>query len=49
MHHDPTDNKYEVIVFAATPAGFAASLAAKAAGAQRVLLLDQTAHVGVLQ
>ena len=43
---DPIDNNYDVIVFAATPAGFAAALAAKAAGAQRVLLLEPTAHVG---
>ena len=44
-YNDPT-NSYDVIVFAATPAGFAASLAAKAAGAQKVLLLEPTAHVG---
>ena len=42
----PTDNEYDVIVFAATPAGFAAALAAKAAGAKKVLLLEPTAHVG---
>lgn len=41
-----TDSKYDVIVFAATPAGFAAALAAKASGAERVLLLEPTAHVG---
>lgn len=44
--NDTTDNKYDVIIFAATPAGFAAALAAKAAGAQKVLLLEPTAHVG---
>ena len=43
-HHDPTD--YDVIVFGATPADLAAALAAKAAGAQKVLLLEPTAHVG---
>ena len=42
----PTDNQYDVIIFAATPAGIAAALAAKAAGAQKVLLLEPTAHVG---
>lgn len=47
-HFDPssTDNKYDVIVFAATPAGFAAALAAKASGADKVLLLEPSAHVG---
>ena len=45
-YHDPTDGSYDVIVFAATPAGFAAALAAKAAGAQKVLLLEPTSHVG---
>ena len=44
--NNPTDSDYDVIVFAATPAGLAASLAAKAAGAQKVLLLEPTAHVG---
>ena len=44
--HTPTDSNYDVIVFAATPAGFAAALAAKAAGAQKVLLLEPTAYVG---
>ena len=37
---------YDVIVFGATPAGFAASLAAKAAGAEKVLLLEPTGYVG---
>ena len=45
-NNNPTDSDYDVIVFAATPAGLAASLAAKAAGAQKVLLLEPTAHVG---
>ena len=39
---------YDLIVFGATPAGFAASLSAKAAsnGAAKVLLLEPSAHVG---
>ena len=40
------DNKYDVIIFGATPAGFAAALAAKDTGADKVLLLEPTAHVG---
>ena len=40
------DRKYDVIIFGATPAGFAAALAAKASGAESVLLLEPTAHVG---
>ena len=40
------DSNYDVIVFGATPAGLSASLAAKAAGAQKVLLVEPTAHVG---
>ena len=37
---------YDVIVFGATPAGFAASLGAKAAGADKVLLIEPTGYVG---
>ena len=37
---------YDVIIFGATPAGFAASLGAKAAGADKVLLLEPTRYVG---
>lgn len=40
------EDNYDVIVFGATPAGFAAALAAKAAGAEKVLLLEPTNHVG---
>ena len=45
---DPStaEKNYDVIVFAATPAGFAAALAAKGAGAGKVLLLEPTNHVG---
>ena len=45
---DPStaESNYDVIVFAATPAGFAAALAAKGAGAGKVLLLEPTNHVG---
>ena len=39
-------SKYDVIIFGATPAGFAAALAAKDTGADKVLLLEPTAHVG---
>ena len=41
----PTE-RYDVIIFGATPAGFAAALAAKASGVEKVLLLEPTAHVG---
>ena len=37
---------WDVVVYACTPAGFAAALGAKAAGAPRVLVLEPTAHVG---
>jgi hypothetical protein len=40
------DSSYDVVVWACTPAGFAAALGARAAGAQTVLVLEPTAHVG---
>ena len=36
----------DVVVYSATPAGFAAALAAKASGAGRVLLVEPTSRVG---
>ena len=38
--------EYDVIVYAATPAGIAAALAAKESGAESVLIFEPTAHVG---
>ena len=37
---------YDVLIYGSTPAGFAAALAARDAGAERVLLVEPTAHVG---
>jgi hypothetical protein len=41
-----TNESYDLVVYACTPAGFAAALGARAAGAQRVLVLEPTSHVG---
>ena len=38
--------EYDVIIYAATPAGFAAALAAKESGAETVLIIEPTSHVG---
>ena len=40
------NSTYDVVVWACSPAGFAAALGAKAAGAQSVLVLEPTNHVG---
>lgn len=42
---EPTSEQYDVVVFAATPAGIAASVVAAEAGG-RVLLIEPTRHVG---
>ncbi len=39
-------SSYDVIVYSATPAGFAGAIAAKVSGAEKVLLIEPTAYVG---
>ena len=43
---DAPSAQYDVVVWACTPAGFAAALGAKAAGAQRVVVIEPTSNVG---
>ena len=43
---DAPSAQYDVVVWACTPAGFAAALGAKAAGAKRVVVIEPTSNVG---